>query len=82
MMPAIDDDKRRIQEDERVRSILGPKSDEERNRQRAAREASEQKNVEAREQRKTSSFARLLLLALVVTLLFGVARYLLAAGSY
>jgi hypothetical protein len=69
-------------DDERVRKILGPQSDEGRDKRRAAEKASAQKMTAVREQRKTSSFARLLLLALLATLLFAAVRYLLGAGGF
>lgn len=79
-MPTIED-ARQAADDDRVRSILGPQSDKDRNKQRAAQEAAEQQMTQAREQKKTSSFGRFLLVALVVTLLFAAARYLLDAGA-
>lgn len=75
------EDKRQTEEDERVRSILGPQSDEDRNKERAAKKATEEQMAQAREQRKTGNVGRLFLLVLVVTLLFAAARYLLDAGS-
>ncbi len=75
MMPSNDDDRR--QEEERVREILRPQSDEDRRNQREAMEAVEKQGAEATERQKTTNFSRLLLIALLGTLLMAAARYLM-----
>ena len=75
MMPSNDDD--RLREEERVREILRPQSDEDRRNQREAMEAAEKQRAEATERRKTTNFATWFVLALLGTLLLAAARYLL-----
>ena len=74
-MPSNDDDRHR--EEERVREILRPQSDEDRRNKREAMEAAEKQRAEATERRKTTNFSRLLLIALLGTLLLATARYLM-----
>ncbi len=73
-MPSNDD---RLREEERVREILRPQSDEDRQNKREAMEAAEEQRAEATERRKTTNFSRLLLIALLGTLLLATARYLM-----
>ncbi len=75
MMPSNDDDRHR--EEERVREILRPQSDEDRRNKREAMEAAEKQRADATDWRKTTNFSRLLLLALLGTLLLAAARYLM-----
>ena len=78
MMPSNDDDRHReLEEEERVREILRPQSDEDRRNQREAMEVAEKQRADARDRRKTTKFARLLLIALLGTLLLAAARYLM-----
>jgi len=73
-MPSSDD---RLREEERVREILRPQSDEDRRNQREAMEAAEKQRAEATERQKTTNFARLFVLALLGTLLLAAVRYLM-----
>ena len=76
MMPSNDDD-RSQEEEERVREILRPQSDEDLRNKHEAMEAAEKQRAEATERRKTTNFSRLLLIALLGTLLLATARYLM-----
>ena len=76
MTPSNDADRSR-EEEERVREILRPQSDEDRRKRREAIAAAEQQRADARERQKTTNFARWYLLALLGTLLLAAARYLM-----
>jgi hypothetical protein len=79
-MTAADDEKRRIEQEERVRSIFD-RGEDHRKAQRTAAVAAERQRTEAREAQKTSSFATWLLLALLATLILAVYDYFVASGG-
>ena len=74
MMPSNDD---KLREEERVREILRPQSDEDRRNKREAIAAGQKQRAETRERQKTTNFATWFVLALLGTLLLAVARYLM-----
>jgi hypothetical protein len=74
-MASNEDEKRRQEEEARIREILGPLSTEDPKNKREL----EEKRAEAENQRKTGNFGLLLLLLIVLSALFAVVRYLMAS---
>lgn len=72
-MTSFDDEKRREQEEARIRAILGPQATVDPKKKREM----EEKIAEAREKQKTGNFALVLLAAVVITVLVAVVRYLM-----
>lgn len=72
-MASNDDEKRRQEEEARIREILGPRSVEDPKKKQEL----DKKRAEAEEQRKTGNFGLLLLALVVVTALIAVVRYLM-----
>lgn len=72
-MASNDDEKRRQEEEARIREILGPRMPEDPQKKREL----EKQRAEAENQRKTGNLGFLLLVLVVLSALFAVVRYLL-----
>jgi hypothetical protein len=72
-MAENDDEKRRQEEEARIREILGSRTPDNPQKKREL----EEKRAEAENQRKTGNFGLLLLILVVLSVLFAVVRYLM-----
>ena len=75
-MMSPEEERKRRAEEARVRSILEPQDEEARKKLREARAVETRQREEAKEQEKTDAFARWLLVAVLVTVMLALARWL------
>ena len=70
------EERKRRAEEARVRSILEPQDEEARKKLRETKGAETRQREEAKEQEKTDTFARWLLVAVLITVMLALARWL------